>query len=81
MKNKLIDLNNYLFEQLEKLNDDDLTSEQLSQQIAKAETISKISKTIIETAALQLDAIKIAADNGIVQPKSFQLLLGAKDGN
>lgn len=77
MKNKLIDLNNYLFEQIEKLNDDDLTQEQLSQQISKAETISKISKTIIETAQLQLDAIKVAADNGVVQPKAFQLLLGA----
>lgn len=77
MKNKLIDLNNYLFEQIEKLNDDDLTQEQLSQQISKAETISKISKTIIETAQLQLDAIKVAADNGVVKPKAFQLLLGA----
>jgi len=77
MKNKLIDLNNYLFEQIEKLNDDDLTQEQLSQQISKAETISKISKTIIETAQLQLDAIKVAADNGVVQKKAFQLLLGA----
>lgn len=80
MKNKLTDLNNYLFEQIEKLNDDDLTSEQLQQQITKAETISKISKTIIETASLQLDAIKIAAENGVVQPQSFQLLLGVKDG-
>lgn len=76
MKNKLIDLNNYLFEQIEKLNDDDLTQEQLSQQISKAETISKISKTIIETAQLQLDAIKVAADNGVVKPNAFHLLLG-----
>ena len=79
MKNKLTDLNNYLFEQIEKLNDDDLTKEQLQQQIIKAETISRISKTIIETASLQLNAIKIAAENGVVKPQSFQLLLGVKD--
>ena len=77
MKNKLTDLNNYLFEQLEKLNDDDMTQEELSQQIVKAETISKISKTIIETAQLQLNAIKVAAENGVVKQQSFHLLLGA----
>lgn len=80
MKNKLTDLNNYLFEQIEKLNDEDLTEEQFTQQIAKAEAISKIAKTITETAALQLDAIKIAAENGIVQSKAFLPLLGAENG-
>lgn len=80
MKNKLTDLNNYLFEQIEKLNDEDLTEEQFTQQIAKAEAISKIAKTITETAALQLDAIKIAAENGIVQSKAFLPLLGVENG-
>lgn len=80
MKNKLIDLNNYLFEQLEKLNDDELSESELSTQITKAETISKISKTIIEAASLQLDAIKVAAENGVIKQQSFYNLLGDESG-
>lgn len=43
MKNKLTDLNNYLFEQIERINEDDLNGEQLDKTIAKAEAITKIS--------------------------------------
>ena len=32
MKNTIADLNNYLFEQLERLNDDSLTAEQLERE-------------------------------------------------
>ncbi len=76
MKNKLTDLNNYLFEQIELLNDSDLDSEEMEKQIKKAEMISKISKSIIEVHSLQLDAIKAAADNGVVSQNSFRSLLG-----
>lgn len=33
MKNTISDLNNYLFEQLERLNDDDLSAEQRTQSL------------------------------------------------
>ena len=36
MKNKLSDLNNYLFEQLEILNDSDLSEEQIDSAIKKS---------------------------------------------
>ena len=78
MKNKLTDLNNYLFEQIERLNDDTLTPEQVSQPIKKAETISEISKTIIQNSALQLKAIETAAEYGIIKQDSLKLLLGGK---
>lgn len=41
MKNTLTDLNNYLFEQLERLNDDSLDEEQLERELKKADTISR----------------------------------------
>ena len=38
MNNKLIDLNNLLFEQLERINDDDLSDDELEKQLKKSET-------------------------------------------
>lgn len=52
MKNKLSDLNNYLFEQLERINDDTLTPEQLEQELKKTDSIVKVSEKIIETGEL-----------------------------
>lgn len=39
MKNTLSDLNNYLFEQLERLNDDSITTEQLDRELRKTDSI------------------------------------------
>ena len=58
MKNTLIDLNNYLFEQLEKIADADLSSEELEKEIKRGEAITKIAKTVIENGALALNAKK-----------------------
>ncbi|MCI8274908.1 MAG: hypothetical protein HFI66_04740 [Lachnospiraceae bacterium] len=47
MKNTLQDLNNHLFEQLERLNDEDLTAEQLDQELRRADGMAKIATQII----------------------------------
>lgn len=52
MKNTLSDLNNYLFEQLERLNDDSLTEEQVERELRKTDSIVKVSEKIIETGEL-----------------------------
>lgn len=52
MKNTLIDLNNHLFEQLERLNDDDLTEEQLSNELRRAEGMTKVAEQIIRNGEL-----------------------------
>lgn len=59
MKNTLGDLNNHLFEQLERLNDDDLKGEELQQEMERAKSIVAVSRTIIENASLVLDAKKL----------------------
>jgi hypothetical protein len=41
MKNTLLDLNNYLFEQIERLNDDELTDDQLDRELKKTDSISR----------------------------------------
>ena len=58
MKNTLRDLNNYLFEQLERLQDDELTDEQLEREITRSKAVQGIAKTIIENGALALNAKK-----------------------
>ena len=58
MKNTLSDLNNYLFEQLERLNDDELTPEELDRELQKTDSIVKISEKIIENGELAFKAIQ-----------------------
>lgn len=58
MKNTLTDLNNYLFESIERLNDDELNDEQLEKEIKRSEAVQKIAKTIIDNGTLALQAKK-----------------------
>jgi hypothetical protein len=64
MKNRLSDLNNHLFAQLERLSDEDLTPEQIDQEAKRGEAIVGIADQIIRNAALQIQAAKIAFDGG-----------------
>lgn len=59
MKNTLIDLNNHLFAQLERLSDEELKGEALSEEIDRAKSIAVIAKTIIDNGSLVLDAKKL----------------------
>lgn len=56
MKNTLMDLNNHLFEQLERLNDDDLQGDALGREIKRAQAMSICAAQIIDNAALSLKA-------------------------
>ena len=52
MKNTLSDLNNYLFEQLERINDDSITNEEFERELRKTDSMVKISETIIQNGEL-----------------------------
>ena len=58
MKNKLSDLNNHLFEELERLNDESLSGEQLQEERERAKTMANIAQTIINNGELALKALK-----------------------
>lgn len=59
MNNKISDLNNILFEQMERINDDSLTDAQLDNAIRKAEAVNDIAKTIIDNARVTVAAQKM----------------------
>lgn len=61
MKNKLIDLNNHLFEMIERLNDD-LSDEELEKEIKRAAAMSNLSKQVIDNAKVELEATKLVLD-------------------
>lgn len=58
MNNTLTALNNYLFEQIERLNDDELSEIELDKEIRRSDSITKVARTIIENGELALKAKK-----------------------
>lgn len=64
MKNKLQDLNNHLFAQLERLDNEELTAEGLETEIQRSKAITAISNQIINNAKLALDATKLQVEFG-----------------
>ena len=64
MKNKLADLNNHLFAQLERLSEEDLTAEQIEAEVKRTDAIVAISDQIVGNAKLQLQAVTILANHG-----------------
>lgn len=64
MKNKLIDLNNHLFAQLERLGEEELTPEQIEQEVKRTDAIVAVSEQIVHNADIALKAVKLIADYG-----------------
>ena len=62
MRNSLTDLKNYLFEQIERVNDDNLTDEELDKEIKRSKAVTEASRTIVEIAKTQLDAFRYATE-------------------
>lgn len=72
-RNKLIDLNNHLFEQLERLNDDELTGDNLETELKRTKAICEIGKVIVSNAAVVLSAQKHFDEYGIETPEMLAI--------
>jgi len=79
MNNTLMSLNNFLFEQLERINNDSLTDEQLEKTIKKAEVINKTAENIIKNNETALRAVNIASEYGYIVPATIKTVLGIQE--
>lgn len=78
MKNKLIDLNDHLFAQLERLGDEELTGEALESEITRAKAVSDVSRQIIDNAKVALEATKLQVEWGGRGSVDLPLMLESK---
>ena len=63
-RNTLSDLNNHLFEQLERLNDDSLSEEDLDRELKRAKGMTTVAAQIIETGELAFKTMVRLAEAG-----------------
>lgn len=64
MSNNLTDLNEYLFDQLDRLSVNGMTPEQQDAEIKRSEAMVRVSDQITKVAALRIQAAKTYAEHG-----------------
>ncbi len=77
MQNKLSDLNNHLFAQMERLSEENIDQAVLDKEIQRTKAISTVAKDIVSNASLVLKAHKAAAD-GIIKEAPGMMSLEEK---
>lgn len=65
-KNKLINLNDHLFEQLERLNNSDLKGEDLKREVTRTKAMTGLANQIINNARVCVDGMK-AFNEGLIE--------------
>lgn len=80
MKNNLSDLNNYLFEELERLNDNEYLKNDtsLEEEIARSKAISSVAQVIVNNANTVLKAVKLQDEREHQNNQNINKLLGNK---
>lgn len=79
MKNTLGDLNNHLFAQLERLNDEDIKGEELKEEIGRAKAVSDVAGNIIKNGTLVLEGQRMADDHMNADTKLPKMLEGDRN--
>lgn len=75
-KNKLADLNDHLFAELERLSDEELKGDDLKEELDRAKALTDVSEKIIDNASLMLKAIHEQNEYGTVSRNVPTMLLG-----
>lgn len=74
MTNNLTNLNDILFDQIRRLENDDLSDEALEKEIKKSEQLTKLSVVVLNNAKLALDAQKQFDEYGTGRSVDIPLL-------
>jgi len=77
LKNKLTDLNDHLFAQLERLGEEGLSGEKLQGEIERSKAITDVAKSIVGNASLQLDALRLKAEYKGFSSADMPAMLGS----
>ena len=64
MKNKIADLNDHLFAQLERLAEEDISAMNLEREVTRTEAMIRVSDQILKSANTVLHALRIKAEHG-----------------
>lgn len=82
MKNGLVDLNNHLFAQLERLGNEDLEGDALADEIKRGKAMGDLGKVVVENAKLALDAEKFKSEFGArPAPELPEMLVNKKQAD
>lgn len=77
MSNNLQKLNDYLFSQLDRLNDPELKGDDLKDEIERSKAVTSVSKGVVENATLQLEAVKLKVEYvGLNNNQTLKGLIG-----
>lgn len=79
MKNKLIDLNNHLFAQLECLGDETLSPERIEQKLRRTDAIVSVIEQIVDNANLALRAANLIAEYGGDYQAALPMIEGKRE--
>lgn len=75
-KNKIEDLRNHLFAQLERLGNEDITPQELETELKRAKSLKEVAQVIVNTAKVEVDFYKAA---GSTQEKTSFISLEPKN--
>lgn len=73
-KNKLSDLNDHLFAQIERLSDEKLTPEEIDREAKRGKAIVAAADQIVKAASLQVQVAKLISEKGAIRPHLPSLL-------
>jgi hypothetical protein len=71
MKNKISDLRDHMFAALERLNQEDLSEDDLKKEIERAKAVSEVGKVIVESAKTEVLYLKLQQRTGLNKPQEF----------
>lgn len=77
MKNTLADLNNHLFEQMERLNDESIVGGNLKEEIDRANAMAKVASQIINNGNLVLKIKVMQDERAIEEEEEIPPMLGS----